>query len=128
MKWIELLDGCSYEYDNTQLGFLSQNSTPVMSPLGVLCEFLNPNGMTLRTILEFDNIEIKDFVCDGEIFVVSPALMKRGKIKSPWMTHVVDDVSYNIYEAFDALDVKISSSNRPFSQVTAYIEQHYQQF
>lgn len=125
-KWIECLKECEYLFDNTQLGFVDGvTGLYYMSPLGVLCEFLDPGGFI-----------DKDFGREwhGELFTLPEVWMKKAKIKSKWLDHhhlfdTEDDTVVQSITFYDAIDnFAGSKGNNPFESAAEYIEEHYEQF
>lgn len=118
MKWIERLEACEHQYDNSQLGFVDHSDGSFyMSPLGVLCEFLDPDGITVSS---------GDIQWQAETFVVPASLMKRAKIKSQWLDHTANGEDMTIYDGIDkAVGYWVNS---PFIAAAKYVEEHYPNF
>lgn len=75
-KWIECLQSCTHRYDNTQLAFPGLNGEIFMSPLGVLCRFLDPHGFQLVP-------ETGGYHWHGEMFALPQPCLKRGEDQVP---------------------------------------------
>ena len=118
IKWMERLRESEHLFDNTQLGFVDyRTGLHFMSPLGVLCEFLDPTGFV-----------DKDFGREwhGEMFTLPETWMKRAKIKSKWLDHQNEDGAITFYDAID--NYAGSRGNNPFESAADYINDHYEQF
>lgn len=114
LKWIECLNKTTHMYDNSQLGFVSEYGT-YMSPIGILCEFLSQG----------DPIIVQgNLTWDNEMFCVPTGLMKRAKIKTPWLDHEIDGEIKSLYDALDS-DL---NRNDYFGAAANYIEENYALF
>lgn len=65
LKWAEALDKANVEYDNSQLGF-TVNDVTYASPLGVLANFLDPNGWSFGGFPENGTVRSSSFQIIGQ--------------------------------------------------------------
>lgn len=83
LKWAERLETTAAVYDNSQLAF-KVDDVEYKSPLGVLADFLDPEGWEKHPILGYQ--------WHGEVFKIPEQWAKKAKLKLD---------SFAIYEQFD---------------------------
>lgn len=144
MKWCNALRETTHLFDNFQLAYPDRWSDRwYVSPLGVLCGFLDPEGFQPRSLIDvmlpmdpdctderqdYRHVLIHDFEWHGETFILPEEWRKRVKIKTEWLVHEVEGQTLGIYEAVDNMHLHNYNSRQSFDAVAEYVEQHYQQF
>jgi len=72
------------------------------------------------------HITLRYLTWSDETFKVPVTLLKRAKIKSQWLDHVVGGKKRTIYDGFDTINIR--AFNNPFEGAARYVEEYYPQF
>lgn len=139
LKWAEALNNVPSDvrYDNSQIGFIivkDGREEKFLSPIGVLCSFMDPNGFERKQILDLGDNLIFNLDWHGETFVLPDAWRKKCKIKSPWMDVVINEgnmkgLSGSLYEVLDGLNPPHAESDHSsmFQKAGEIVEAYYEQ-
>lgn len=136
LKWIKSLKELPSDiaYDNSQIGFRVINEgveRTYMSPIGVLCNFLDPNGFELTSVFRGDD-SVSYMYWHGELFVLPEHWRKKCKIKSQWMDIAISEGNIqfkgSLYEALDMLNIQNPGSDDSalFQRAGEIIEEYFE--
>ena len=138
-KWVEALNNVKddVKYNNSQIGFTidkNGHKETYLSPIGVLCKFLDLKGFEQKTILDFDGVTVSNLDWHGETFVLPESWRKKCKIKSQWMDIALDKgnmqgLTGSFYDILDKINPMYDNSKHSdmFKKAGDIIESYYEQ-
>ena len=118
LKWIDALRSTEHHFDNSQLMFHSRYGI-MASPLGVLCEFLDPAG--------FMDTGICGFAWHGQTFYMPEPWLVKCKSTGKGIPSADGPLGESFYGQIDMLIDRFRlTTNRPFDLVADWVAENYE--
>lgn len=118
LKWVDALRNTEHHFDNSQLMFHSRYGT-MASPLGILCEFLDPAG--------FVDTGVCGLAWHGAVFYMPGPWLVKCKSTGKGLLPVDGPLGEPFYHQIDSLIDRFRlTTNREFDLVADWVAENYE--